>query len=328
MTSNQSTGMGAMDGNGRIATRRDYHALVRLRAEWVHEFCRTHPPDRCWCPALCRIPDIEDERELLEHVRGADDRWAAVLGSSQGLAGYLLCRVDEDEKHLRIEGQTPRVLRKDQFHQVGGELVDFAVRQAVRSGLMKVKMVYHGFPQEIGLLRALYGARGFAGECLLEMLCRNLRIDPGPRALQFRSAAEIPDAFYEAEAACGYCSSAQQAKQDCEFSVKMWGDVDPGRDWLAAYEGPDLVGTVRVAVSREGMGVLDGIAVAPDRRGRGVGRALLTRGLAALAGRTDVVWLDVHHDNPAAIRLYERAGFRTHHLHGDMIKHWTGEEST
>ena len=82
----------------------------------------------------------------------------------------------------------------------------------------------------------------------------------------------------------------------------------------------------RIAVSREGVGVLDGIAVAPERRGRGIGRALLAKGLTALAGRTDIVRLDVHHDNPAAIRLYERAGFRTHHVHGEMVRALTAKE--
>ena len=52
------------------------------------------------------------------------------------------------------------------------------------------------------------------------------------------------------------------------------------------------------------------IAVAPDRRMQGLGRALLHRALvaAADAGATEV-FLEVAADNAAALRMYERAGF-------------------
>jgi ribosomal-protein-alanine N-acetyltransferase len=53
------------------------------------------------------------------------------------------------------------------------------------------------------------------------------------------------------------------------------------------------------------------VAVAGTRRGRGLGRDLLTlhlRRLAGLGART--VFLEVDENNAAAIRLYDRAGFR------------------
>ncbi len=52
------------------------------------------------------------------------------------------------------------------------------------------------------------------------------------------------------------------------------------------------------------------IAIAGNRRGKGLGRALLTlhlRRLAALGART--VFLEVDEHNASAIRLYSRAGF-------------------
>ena len=73
---------------------------------------------------------------------------------------------------------------------------------------------------------------------------------------------------------------------------------------------------MRVAVTASRVGLADGIAVAKERRGRGLGRLLLARGLAALIGRTDVVWLDTDHDNMPAQRLYRRAGFQLLHRHG------------
>jgi len=32
------------------------------------------------------------------------------------------------------------------------------------------------------------------------------------------------------------------------------------------------------------------------------------------------VWLDVDQDNLPAVRLYQWAGFRVHHLHGGMVR--------
>ena len=62
--------------------------------------------------------------------------------------------------------------------------------------------------------------------------------------------------------------------------------------------------------AKPGVLLMDGIAVAPDARGRGVGRALLT----ALANRARAngenrIQLDVVDTNPRARALYERNGF-------------------
>jgi ribosomal-protein-alanine N-acetyltransferase len=52
-------------------------------------------------------------------------------------------------------------------------------------------------------------------------------------------------------------------------------------------------------------------AVDPKRRGGGVGRALLARHLENLErGGARLVFLEVGDDNAAAIKLYERAGFK------------------
>ena len=54
------------------------------------------------------------------------------------------------------------------------------------------------------------------------------------------------------------------------------------------------------------------IAVAPPRRGTGLGRALLEAHLANLErGGALLVFLEVADDNPAALALYARAGFKT-----------------
>ncbi|HTO79583.1 MAG TPA: GNAT family N-acetyltransferase [Methylocystis sp.] len=54
------------------------------------------------------------------------------------------------------------------------------------------------------------------------------------------------------------------------------------------------------------------IAVDPPRRGAGLGRALLESHLANLErGGALLVFLEVADDNPAALALYARAGFKT-----------------
>ena len=52
------------------------------------------------------------------------------------------------------------------------------------------------------------------------------------------------------------------------------------------------------------------IEVAPESRGRGIGRELLTRieSSASQAGAS-VIWLHVEAENPSAIRLYEAQGY-------------------
>lgn len=53
------------------------------------------------------------------------------------------------------------------------------------------------------------------------------------------------------------------------------------------------------------------LAVDPDARRRGIGRALVeaATGAARMAG-AELMFLEVAQDNPAAIRLYEATGFR------------------
>jgi ribosomal protein S18 acetylase RimI-like enzyme len=167
----------------------------------------------------------------------------------------------------------------------------------------------------------LYARAGFElgdGHYRLEMLGQDFHIDPGSAAVTCRTAAEVGlEAFYEAEARVGRWESVDQSRRDCETSRRMWC-VDPQTDYLAAYDNDEVVGTARVAVTREGTGVLDALQVRPGRRGQGIGRVLIAAALSALENRTDVVWLDVDSDNTASRRLYESAGFRVHHEHGEL----------
>ena len=301
----------------RIATRRDYHAMVRIRAEWIDRFCDDHPAGERWCPANAPVPWIEDEAALLGHLpREKGDRWAALLAGEGEADAYILCRTDEAKDELVIERHNPRVSPRVQLDDAGGKLLEFAVRRAAEQGLHRICMPFHGFPDEVGPLIDLYRRHGFQGHPRIEMTIRQLRIDPGPQRLRFRSAEEIGlDAVCEIEARMRDWSP-EQTKKNLEFSQRMWSLSD--MDWLAAYEGEHPVGTVRMAVTREGVGVVDAFGLLREYRGRGLGIHLLAGGLSCLIGKTDVVWQDVDHDNVPALRVYERAGFRVHHHHGEM----------
>lgn len=95
-----------------------------------------------------------------------------------------------------------------------------------------------------------------------------------------------------------------------------WSDAS----WRAELTGPDRC----VLVDRDGTVVrgvatfqvvaevadLHRVVVAPDRRGRGIARALVGAGLAWAAGRrARHVLLEVEHDNVAALALYRPLGF-------------------
>ena len=305
-----------MSKDARLATRRDYQAMVRLRAEWLDEFVHEHPARERWCPSGCRVPRIEDETELLFSLTGKDGRGAAVLSGPDGIDAFVLWRTNEADHRIEIQGQTPRVCPHMGLDEAGNALVELVIQHAVEHGMPKVCVFLHGFPDEVHPLIGLYRRHGFVpteGHPRLEMLGAPMAVSPDPNRLQFRSAKEIGlDEFHETNAALrGW--SVEQSVANGDISERMWGDVRPETDWLVAYEGEDLVGVVQMAVTRDGIGVVDGVTVVAHRRGRGLGMCLLSKGLAAVTGRTDVVWLDVDHDNAPAVQLYKRAGFRVHH---------------
>ncbi len=89
--------------------------------------------------------------------------------------------------------------------------------------------------------------------------------------------------------------------------------LDDAHRLFVAAEGGRLLGYVYVQHQRvEGEGYVDYLGVAEAARGRGLGRALLAAAArwALLERRLPRVHLTVRQDKPAALRLYEAAGFR------------------
>jgi mycothiol synthase len=81
--------------------------------------------------------------------------------------------------------------------------------------------------------------------------------------------------------------------------------------WLLHENADGLAGVVLCERWEDGVGYVDYLAVASRARGRGLGRAMLLHGLAALrAAGLGVAELSVQGENASATRLYESVGMR------------------
>jgi mycothiol synthase len=98
------------------------------------------------------------------------------------------------------------------------------------------------------------------------------------------------------------------------------GDFDPSL-WFLAISGEELVGANLCFAGPAG-GFVAQLAVRRDRRGQGLGLALLRHGFAELYRRGErQVWLYVDTQNrTGATRLYERAGMRVEHRFDFWVK--------
>lgn len=129
------------------------------------------------------------------------------------------------------------------------------------------------------------------------------------RALRLRALREEPDAFLVAP-------EEEEATTLAELEARFKGDwSSPDDGVLGAVVDGTLVGTVgffrEALVRTRHRAVIWGMYVAPEARGRGLGRALLERALEALAaaGGIEQVHLTATTTNAPALGLYRSAGF-------------------
>jgi GNAT superfamily N-acetyltransferase len=89
----------------------------------------------------------------------------------------------------------------------------------------------------------------------------------------------------------------------------------PGATWLiACHLAPDQCedcGTIQGVVQAGQWGAIQNVGVAPEHRGRGLGRALVLKSLAGFrSAGVPRVYLEVTACNLAAVQLYRSVGFR------------------
>ncbi|WP_400193063.1 GNAT family N-acetyltransferase [Hymenobacter sp. B81] len=125
------------------------------------------------------------------------------------------------------------------------------------------------------------------------------------RVLRLQALAASPESF-------GSTLEEETVFVDQRFAQQF---SRPGRFIVGAFAGPRLIGMMgfvrETRRKTQHRGSIWGAFVAPEYRGRGVGRALfqlLLHRLDALDG-LEQVELMVSEQSPAARRLYERAGF-------------------
>ncbi len=301
----------------RKGTSDDLAGCTDVRADWLGRFQIFHAEGECTCPAGLPVPWIETIDQLRSHLATADRGHALIAGApGKQIAAYLLYQINEDRGEVVIRGHQPKW--RDGAFAAAGAVLDHLLDHLGQLPARRVSVALHGFAWETGMLRMLYGARGFHGNLRFEMLSRSFNLDAGRPKVSVRMLeVSDPEAFYDAEVTVGRFGSAEESRDDCEMSRKMWL-VAPARDWVIACVHGQVVGTVRVAVTRNQIGVLDGLHVREDSRGKGIGRALLCKALHTLKDRTNVIWLDVDDDNEPAISLYRAAGFRIQHYSSTM----------
>lgn len=83
--------------------------------------------------------------------------------------------------------------------------------------------------------------------------------------------------------------------------------------WLGLRDGDRVVAAGAVHLSDTGHGVLCGIVVHPEFRGRGLGRAITAALTRFCVERDGLATLGVYRSNALAIDLYESLGYRTVH---------------
>ena len=131
---------------------------------------------------------------------------------------------------------------------------------------------------------------------------------PSPIAglcLRLRTGADL------ASLADLWVASWQEAMPGIDFSTRKTWFLDrlneletAGAVTICAFDGSNrLLGFVNFDPAA---GYLDQIAVAPDAKGSGAARLLLTEARRLSPGG---VTLEVNQDNPRALRFYEREGF-------------------
>jgi mycothiol synthase len=123
-----------------------------------------------------------------------------------------------------------------------------------------------------------------------------------------RGADDVPVHALVEEAMAGVPGNEPRSLESWQAAKVDKQGWDPSL-WLLHEDAGGLAGVVLCERWEEGVGYVDYLAVAARSRGRGLGRALLLHGLAALrAAGLEVAELSVQGENASATRLYESVG--------------------
>ena len=278
---------------------------------------RVRSPERADAPAVLELIVARDIADLgrpdytLEDVRAdwsapgvdpADDAWLVEDGG--GPLGYALL----DDRGAALvtvppasEGRGVGTLLREAAEARAIERGEALVRQYVPAGneAARTHLLEAGYWPAFSYFRMrmdLADAAEPPAEVPVRAFARGA--DDGPvHALVEEAMAGVP----------GNEPRSLESWQAAKVDKEGW---DPSL-WLLHEDADGLAGVVLCERWEEGIGYVDYLAVASRSRGRGLGRALLLHGLAALrADGLPVAELSVQGENASATRLYESVGMR------------------
>jgi mycothiol synthase len=255
--------------------------------------------DGCWTAA-----DLADE---WWRVPGQSPR-AWLVERSGELAGCATLRRPEPGRMHALGWTHPAHAGRG----VGTLLVELTERAAVE--LAGEVVVRNSVLASDAAARRLLEDRGYAEEP--HHLRMRVELDAAPRAVDVPSGIALvsfrPGTDGTAVDACVEESFEHAWSHQAQWRLAKESDArfDPAL-WIVAREGREVCGVALCMPRTFGMGFVESLAVRAPWRRHGVGAALLGEAFARLrrAGER-TVGLGVDADNPAAIRLYERAGMR------------------
>jgi mycothiol synthase len=247
-----------------------------------------------------------DWRDLADIARDA-----FVVEEEGVLVGYATVELREDGR-LRSDGY----VHPQHFGRgVGTRIVELAERRA--GEMPGVAVIENTVLHADGAARALLEGRGYRPVRHFLRMFADLPAAPPVPVAGIDVAAFRP----------GIDDAAVHAAIEEAFSGE-WGHVpetlegwrarkmdDPRFDaslWFVAREGGEVAGAAVCTWKQFDVGFVNGLAVRPAWRRRGLGMHLLLTAFAAFADRGETrAGLGVDAQNPtAAVRLYERAGMR------------------
>jgi GNAT superfamily N-acetyltransferase len=190
-----------------------------------------------------------------------------------------------------------------------------AVGVAVEDVAIRHRLAVTGPAQDAALAVAMLMAsdgpryRPIGDEALISSLCRLLPgLTPTPSfGWMHTSGAPDPDARVEVASRQDVASVSALLDQAFPGSLARPGIPGVTRWWVLRERG-EIAACAADAWSAPGVGLLAGVASAPQARGRGLARAVVSTALAALVGDYGSAALMVESDNVAARGLYGSLG--------------------
>ena len=179
----------------------------------------------------------------------------------------------------------------------------------------------HVIMGEQALMRAFLGHYAGGGQ-VLRRACRELLLTrTGPIAaasvpgLRRATAADLPLILpVQARMAVAECGIDPRAVDPSGFSARCARRIARGRIWVLLEAGR-LVFKADIMAETPQAVYIEGVHVASEARGRGLGRRCLLRLGAELLARSRGVCLLVNEQNRAALAFYYKAGYRFHSIY-------------